>query len=155
MPAQSDRRAANNDYPIHFDSDEELSAHRAKWSDDFIYLFELSASEEEIVLRIRQYLDSATRRIRTASEGRVSPFSGIGRVAAPDPSSSQYPGLCVQSSGPVRFDGQVRRAMAPAQTMTLRRIRTLCVECRIPRVRQLSIVSPRTAHAERLLPGFI
>ena len=45
----------HNDYPVYFASDEELAAHRAKWGDDFIYLFELSGSEEDIVLRIRQY----------------------------------------------------------------------------------------------------
>jgi hypothetical protein len=45
----------HSDYPIYFASDEELSDHRAKWGDDFIYFFELSGSEDEIVLRIRQY----------------------------------------------------------------------------------------------------
>jgi hypothetical protein len=45
----------HNDYPVYFASEDALEFHRAKWGDDFIYLFELSGSEDEIVLRIRQY----------------------------------------------------------------------------------------------------
>lgn len=53
------------DYPVYFNTDEQLNAFRAEWGSDIVYLFELNGSEEEVVAKIMSYWAKETESVQT------------------------------------------------------------------------------------------
>lgn len=64
----------NLDYPVYFATQDEVNAWREKCGENVIYVFELSGTEDEIVLRIRQLwaAEQAESEHRAHEEFRLS-----------------------------------------------------------------------------------